>query len=118
MDDLSYAASPCRKESGIHRMKSQSGNQPARMSPRSGVPPERLSWLLQIAGWGGVGILSLYPLIQMFNPRSVAVILVLRVGSGILLTCGMRWVYRRIYWRAWPWWQLAVAVLSICLVLG
>lgn len=84
----------------------------------AGLPPERLFWLLQFAGWGGVGILSLYPLIQIFNPRSVAVILVLRVGSGILLTWGMRWVYRRIRWRAWPLWRLVVMVLLMCFVLG
>ena len=54
-----------------------------------GAERERLFWLLQIAGWVTVGILSLYPLIQIFNPRSVAVILILRVGSGILVTLSL-----------------------------
>lgn len=86
--------------------------------PSEGVERERLFWLLQIAGWVLVGVFSLYPLIQVFNPRSVAVILVLRVGSGILVTWGMRWVYRKIPWRVWPWSRLAVMVLIFSFVLG
>ena len=30
----------------------------------------------------------------------------------------MRWVYRRIPWRDWPWSGLAVTVLIFCFVLG
>ena len=90
-------------------------NPPDRTPSNSGVPEgaerERLFWLLQIGGWVGVGFLSLYPLIQIFNPRSVAVILLLRIVSGILVTWGMRWVYRRIPWRAWPSSKLATYVL-------
>jgi len=92
------------------------------MPLRTGVPEgaerERWFWMLQIAGWVTVGLLSLYPLVQIFDPRSAAVILLLRVSSGILVTWGMRWVYRRIPWRVWPWSRLAVMVLVFCFVLG
>ena len=86
--------------------------------PPEGADRERWFWLLQITGWTGVGILSLYPLIQMFDPRSALVILLLRVASGILLTWGLRLAYRRMGWRFWSWGKLLVAVLVICFVIG
>jgi hypothetical protein len=86
--------------------------------PPEGAEREQLFWLLQIEGWSAVGVLSMYPLIQIFNPRAVAVIMGLRIGTGLLLTWGMRWVYQRIGWRNWPWWQLFVMVLCACFVLG
>ena len=78
----------------------------------------RLFWLLQICGWSGVGILSLYPLFQIFDTKTTLVILLLRVSSGILVTIALRWVYRRIAWRDCSWWRLCGMVLMFSLLLG
>ncbi|MBX3741554.1 MAG: histidine kinase [Akkermansiaceae bacterium] len=79
---------------------------------------KRLFWFLQISGWFGVGLMSLYPLVQIFDGKTMAVIMVLRVASGILVTLGMRWLYCRMGWRDWSWWRLGAAVLLICMALG
>ncbi len=86
--------------------------------PPAGSERERLFWLLQVAGWSAVGVLSLYPLLQIFSPTAILVILAWRVSSGILVTTGIRWILRRIPWRRWSWWRLAVGVLGFCLILG
>lgn len=93
--------------------------EPEKTGPRqTHLGNEQLFWLLQVAGWTVVGLLSLYPLLQMFSFPAVAVITTLRVGSGLLLSTGIRQVYRRIAWREWPWWRLAVGSLVFCIVLG
>ncbi len=104
-------------------MNPKSASQRRRQPMGVGLPPEgatreRLFWLLQTVGWSVVGVLSLYPLAQIFSLRAITVILALRVGSGVLLSWGMRWVYRRLPWREWSWWRLTAGVLVFCLVLG
>lgn len=79
---------------------------------------KRLFWLLEVSGWAMVGLLSLYPLIQLFDARTIGVILILRMASGILVTLGMRWVYQRLPWRDWAWWRLGLGVLAFCMLVG
>ncbi len=86
--------------------------------PPAGTDRERLFWLLQGAGWSAVGVLSLYPLLQLFTLPAILVILAMRVGSGILVTTGIRHVLRRVPWRKWSWWRLSAGVLVFCLMLG
>lgn len=78
----------------------------------------KLFWVLQIGGWFTVALLSVYPLVQLFDPRTIGVILLLRMGSGMLITLGMREIYRRLPWREWAWWSLGSGVLLLCLVMG
>jgi hypothetical protein len=87
-----------------------------------GLPEEtarkRLFWLLQISGWFGAGLMSLYPLVQIFDIRTIGVAMAVRMGSGILVTLGMRWLYCRMNWRDWSWWGLGTVVMLLCAVLG
>ncbi|WAC19122.1 histidine kinase [Luteolibacter sp. SL250] len=89
---------------------------------RGGYPEEtarrRLFWFLQTSGWLGVGLMALYPLVQIFDIRTMAVVLVLRVSSGILVTLGLRWLYRRMGWRDWSWWGLGAVVMMLCVAMG
>jgi len=79
---------------------------------------KRLFWLLQISGWFMVGLMSLYPLLQIFDMHTISVILALRVGSGLLVTMGMRWIYQRLPWRDWAWWRLGLGVLLFSMLVG
>lgn len=89
---------------------------------RGGIPEgtarRRLFWTLQTIGWFSVGLMALYPLVQIFDVKTMAVIMGLRVSSGILVTLGMRWLYRRARWRERSWWALAAGVVALCMVLG
>ncbi|MCW1887004.1 histidine kinase [Luteolibacter flavescens] len=78
----------------------------------------RLFWTLQISGWATVGVMSLYPLLQIFDAGTIVVILVLRFISGILVTLGMREIFRRLPWREWAWWKLGSGVLVFCMIVG
>lgn len=78
----------------------------------------RLFWMLQAAGWTLVGLLSLYPLLQIFEPLAIAVIMMLRVGSGILCSTGLRHLYRRLRWQEWRWWRLMAGVFIFCIAVG
>lgn len=79
---------------------------------------EKLFWLLQFAGWGVVGIISLSPLLQIFTFQAVAWILTLRLASGLLVTWGMRSIYRRIQWREYSSWKFGAGILAFCILLG
>ena len=89
-----------------------------RVWPARTAAGERLFWTLQAAGWSMVGILSLYPLLQIFSPPAITVILTLRVGSGVLLSWGLRSIYRRLRWREWPWWRLTAGGVVLCVAVG
>jgi sensor histidine kinase YesM len=79
---------------------------------------KRLFWFLQLSGWFGVGLMALYPLVQVFDLRAMVVAMALRVSSGILITLGMRRLYSWMRWRDFPWWGLGLFVMVLCMVLG
>ncbi|WP_353566104.1 sensor histidine kinase [Haloferula sargassicola] len=83
-----------------------------------GRTARRWFWSLQLAGWFSVAALSSFPLIQLFSLPATGLILVLRTGSGLMVTLAMRWFYQRIGWRHWPLWQLGLMVLLLSLLLG
>ncbi len=117
--DASIATCRYRRRVFDH-MKPDAENlsKPGNVLPPAGAERERLFWTLQIAGWSAVGSLSIYPLLQLFSWPVIGVILVMRVGSGILVTTAIRQFLRRIPWRRWSWWRLSAGVLIICVVLG
>lgn len=88
-----------------------------RLQPE-GLTRRRLFWVLQTVGWVGASIMAMYPLMQIFGWETTVTILGLRVAGGIAVTCGLRWIYRRMGWRTWDWWRLAAVVAAICVGLG
>jgi hypothetical protein len=84
----------------------------------TGRERERLFWVLQVLGWIGVSVIAIYPLLRFFGPGTTAVIILLRIVSGVAVTCGLRLLYRRIRWWTWPWWLLGALTALLCIFLG
>ncbi|WP_438481285.1 sensor histidine kinase [Oleiharenicola lentus] len=83
-----------------------------------GAKRERLFWLLQLIGWTAVSAMAMVALIQIFGLASTGIILSVRMVGGIAMTCGLRWIYRRIPWRDWTWGQLVLVGFVLCIVAG
>ena len=87
----------------------------------TGVPAaghHRLFWLLQVVGWGGVSLLSVCTLFDVLGIHAAVVVALLRFVSGVAVTCGLRLLYRRLLWRGWSLWRLALGCSLLCLALG
>jgi len=78
----------------------------------------RLFWTLQFAGWGGVAPMSFYLLYNVLGLQAAWVLTPLRLASGVLVTCGLRWIYQRIPWRSWKLWHLVLGCAVFCIGLG
>ena len=73
---------------------------------------DRLFWTLQIAGWTAFGFLH-YLLVGEMNDRSgdYALPALMYAGGGIVVTTGLRHVYRAV-WRMKPAWILIIGSLA------
>ncbi len=73
-------------------------------------------WVLQLLFWCGVGVLVF--LMNSFfrsSPESIRGLVLLRMGLGLLMTCGLREIYRRPAARHAQGWEKVLGIVGPCL---
>ncbi|MCX8494952.1 MAG: histidine kinase [Akkermansiaceae bacterium] len=73
-------------------------------------------WVLQLVFWCGIGVL-VFLMNSFFRPSSESIrgLVLLRMGLGLLMTCGLREIYRRPAVRQAQGWGKALVILGLCL---
>lgn len=73
-------------------------------------------WVLQLVFWCGIGVL-VFLMNSFFRPSSESIrgLVLLRMGIGLLMTCGLREIYRRPAVRQVQGWGKALVIFGLCL---
>ena len=73
-------------------------------------------WVLQLVFWCGIGVL-VFLMNSFFRPSSESIwgLVLLRMAIGLLMTCGLREIYRRPAVRQAQGWGKALVIFSLCL---